>query len=65
VPVKLIGISSTGDLRVELTVLTAELQAGVGDGPQLPVDAFFEVEGTVLMGNDSYPVRGLLRHVQP
>jgi hypothetical protein len=65
VPVKLTGTSSAGDLRVELTVRTAELQAGVGEGPQLPVDAFFEVQGTVRMGNESYPVRGVLRHLQP
>jgi hypothetical protein len=65
VPVKLVATSSTGDMRVDLTVVTAELQAGVGEGPQLPVDAFFEVEGTVRMGDDSYPVRGLMRHLQP
>jgi hypothetical protein len=65
VPVKWSATSSTNDLRVELTVRTAEIQAGAGQGPQLPVDALFEVSGTVHMGDDDYPVRGLLRHTQP
>jgi hypothetical protein len=65
VPVKLTATSSTNDLRIDLEVRTAEVQAGEGEGPQLPVDAVFEVEGTVRMGDDSYPVKGLLRHIQP
>jgi hypothetical protein len=65
VPVQWSATSSTGDLSVELTVRNAEIQAGEGEGPQLPVDALFDVEGTVRMGENVYPVRGLLRHTQP
>jgi hypothetical protein len=65
VPVRLTATSGAGDLTVELNVRNAELQAGTGEGPQLPVDALFVVEGTVRMGTDSRPVHGLLRHVQP
>jgi len=65
VPVKLSATSSTGDLGIELSVRAAELQAGAGEGPQLPVDGLLDVEGTVRMGTQSYPVRGLFRHIQP
>jgi hypothetical protein len=65
VPVEWAAVSSAGDLRVELELRTAYIQAGAGDGPQLPVDAIFEVQGTVHLGDDDYPVRGLLRHTQP
>jgi hypothetical protein len=65
VPVQWSASSAAGDMMVELTVRTAEIQAGEGEGPQLPVDALFDVEGTVRIGEDVYPVRGLLRHTQP
>ena len=65
VPVQWSALSTSGDLRVDLTVRNAEIQAGEGEGPQLPVDALFDVEGTVRMGEAVYPVRGLLRHTQP
>ena len=43
----------------------AQIQAGEGEAPQLPVDAFLQVEGTVRIGQAVHPVRGLLRHTQP
>lgn len=65
VPVRWSASSSAGDLSVELTVRNAEIQPGQGEGPQLPVDALFDVSGTVRIGEETYPVRGLLRHTQP
>jgi hypothetical protein len=53
-----------GELRVDLDVHAALIQAGEGEGPQLPVDAFFQVVGTVRIGDAVHPVRGLLRHTQ-
>lgn len=57
--------SSGGEMAADLSVRAAHLEAGTGDGPQLPVDALFEVQGTVRLDSLTYPVQGLLRHVQP
>ena len=64
VPVVWGATSLDGQLDVRLTVKAAEIQAGAGEGPQLPVDALFEVEGTVRIDEAEYPVRGFLRHIQ-
>ncbi len=40
------------------------LEAGEGEGPVLPVDALFQVAGTLTLEGRAYPVRGLLRHLQ-
>lgn len=47
-----------------LEVVTSWLEAGEGEGPQLPVDAVFEVQGVVTIEGVEYPVRGLFRHTQ-
>jgi predicted small lipoprotein YifL len=65
VPVEWIATSADGDVMAELQVRTAQIEAAPGEGPQLPVEAIFEVEGAVRIGESSYPVRGLLRHFQP
>jgi hypothetical protein len=54
----------SGEMEVELVQQSANLEAGAGEGPLLPVDALFEVAGTLRMGEVLYPVRGLVRHVQ-
>lgn len=41
------------------------LEAGEGDGPLLPVRAFFQVEGEVRFDSDTLQVQGLVRHVRP
>ncbi|TVP73510.1 MAG: hypothetical protein EA352_11955 [Gemmatimonadales bacterium] len=51
--------------EAEWSVTGSWLEAGEGEGPLLPVRAFFEVEGFVRFGDDSTAVRGLVRHVQP
>jgi hypothetical protein len=65
VPVEWFAVSADGDVRADLRVSTAQIEAAPGEGPQLPVEALFEVEGTVRIGEGTYPVRGLLRHFQP
>lgn len=47
-----------------LEVRTSLLEAGEGEGPLLPVDALFELEGTVVVEGREFPVRGLYRHTQ-
>lgn len=54
-----------GEMSAQLTIEAAQIQAGQGDGPQLPVDAFFQVEGTLRIAEAVYRVSGLLRHTQP
>lgn len=54
--------SADGEIEGRLEVESAELETGEGDGPLLPVRAFFEVGGTVQIENTEYPVRGLVHH---
>ena len=51
-----------GTLSGTLRSVTAEMQAGEGEGPLLPVLALIQVEGTVTARGGSFPVRGLLVH---
>lgn len=53
------------EVEIELQVVGAHIEAGEGEGAQLPIDALFSVVGTVRFGELVYPVRGFLRHVQP
>ena len=50
-----------GDLQVS----AAQIRAGEGPGPVLPVDALFLVSGTLTINGREYPVRGLFRHTRP
>jgi hypothetical protein len=54
----------SGRLEGSLEVRSSWLQAGEGTGPQLPVDALFEVAGVLTLDGVDYPVRGLFRHTQ-
>ena len=62
VPVSWTISSPDGDLRGTLEVISADVHAGLGSGPVLPVQALFEVEGTVTIEERTFPVRGLFRH---
>ncbi len=54
-----------GLVEGQLEARSSWLEAGEGAGPQLPVDALFEVAGTLVIEGGEYPVRGLVRHIQP
>ena len=54
--------SLEGDLQGVLQVRSADVRAGQGSGPVLPVKALFEVEGTVTIEERTFPIRGLFRH---
>ena len=62
VPVSWTISSPEGDLQGTLEVSSADVRAGQGSGPVLPVQALFEVEGTVTIEGRTFPVRGLFRH---
>ena len=51
-----------GSLSGELERISADIQAGTGGGPLLPVRALYEVAGTVRLSGRAYDVRGLLVH---
>jgi hypothetical protein len=53
-----------GDLSGNLTAVAPHFEVGEGEGPMLPVQALFEVVGTLTFGGGDYPVRGLIRHSQ-
>lgn len=64
VPVAWRVTSGDGEVTVELTASGAHLETGEGPGAQLPVSGLFGVTGTLAVEGGTYPVRGLLRHVQ-
>ena len=45
-----------------LEVLASEIATGTESGPVLPVQALFEVVGTISIDGRSFPVRGLFNH---
>ncbi len=65
VPVSWTITSLEDDVEGVLQVQSAQIQAGDGPGPLLPVDALFLVSGTLQVEGGAYPVRGLFRHTRP
>ncbi|HUG37233.1 MAG TPA: hypothetical protein VML54_09810, partial [Candidatus Limnocylindrales bacterium] len=45
-----------------LESLSADIEAGAGPGPLLPVRALYEVAGEITVGTREYAVRGLMVH---
>jgi hypothetical protein len=64
VPVRWSFAAGDGQMAADLEARASHIEAGEGDGPLLPVDALFEVSGTLRIGDSDFPVRGLVRHVQ-
>lgn len=56
--------SPEGDLTGSLTTLAPFLEVVEGEGPMLPVDALFQVAGTLTLDGRVFPVRGFIRHLQ-
>ncbi len=56
--------SPDGDLTGDLTTIAPFLEVGEGDGPMLPVDALFQVAGTLTLAGRNFPVQGFIRHLQ-
>jgi hypothetical protein len=65
VPVSWTIASDEGDVEGNLSVQSAQLQAGQGPGPMLPVEALFVVTGELRLEGGSYPVQGLFRLTRP
>lgn len=65
VPVRWSVAAGNREMSADLVQRTAHIEAGEGEGPLLPVDALFEVAGTLRVADRVYPMRGLVRHLQP
>ncbi|MGB1841967.1 MAG: hypothetical protein ACPHWZ_12730 [Longimicrobiales bacterium] len=64
VPVEWRVWSADGSIEGRLEAVSAEIQAGEGPGPLLPVRALFEVTGEFFAGEDTYGVHGILVHAR-
>jgi len=64
VPLRWSIASTDGEMEGTLVIQSSNMEVGTGEGPILPVDAFFEVEGSIRVEGGEYPVRGLVRHIQ-
>ncbi len=62
VPVEWRLTSDDGSVEGELEAVSADIRAGEGPGPLLPVHALLEVEGEVRSGGLTFPVHGVLVH---
>jgi hypothetical protein len=59
------GVLSEGQgITGELDAVSPFLEVGEGEGPMLPVDALYQVSGTLVLDGLEFPVRGLIRHRQ-
>lgn len=56
--------SPGGEVEGEFQAVGFHLAAGSGEGPILPVLAFYEVEGEIRIMGEAFPVQGLVRHLQ-
>ena len=54
--------SDAHTIQGRLEAVSAEIQAGEGPGPLLPVRALYEVEGRLSTQRGDFPVRGLVVH---
>ncbi|MDH3227420.1 MAG: hypothetical protein OEM67_10080 [Thermoleophilia bacterium] len=62
VPVSWRISSADRQLQGSLDIVAADIEAGVGPGPLLPVRALYDVAGEISMEGARYPVRGFLVH---
>jgi hypothetical protein len=56
--------TTDGEITGELVSVTPYLEEGEGEGPMLPVNALYQVSGTVVLDGREFPVHGLIRHSQ-
>jgi hypothetical protein len=57
--------SADGQLTGTLSSTASYLQVVASDGPLLPVQGLFRVQGRLTIAGDSIEVRGMVRHIQP
>jgi hypothetical protein len=64
VPMSWLIQSGSSQLQGVLNAVNPLLEAGVGEGPMLPVEALYQVTGTLTVDGREFPVHGLIRHQQ-
>jgi hypothetical protein len=64
IPVEWRLASPGSEVEGVIRAVSSHLSAGAGEGPLLPVSAFFEVEGELRIMGEAFQVRGLVRHLQ-
>ncbi len=64
IPAEWVITTPGGEVEGAFRSVSSHLAAGTGEGPLLPVSAFFEVEGEVRIMGEPFPVQGLVRHLQ-
>jgi hypothetical protein len=64
VPISWTLSSPDGTVAGELNSVNPLMELGEGEGPVLPVDALFQVTGSLSIEGASFPIRGLIRHFQ-
>jgi hypothetical protein len=64
IPVEWRLASPGGEVEGALQTTGSHLAVGAGEGPILPVFAFFQVEGEIRIMGESFQVQGLVRHLQ-
>jgi len=56
--------SGSSEIEGFLDAVSPLLEVGEGEGPMLPVDALYQVSGTLTLEGREFPVRGIIRHQQ-
>lgn len=64
VPVAWALADSLSGMTGSLQAVASDLSTRAGTGARLPVEALFQVRGTLVIGSDTIPVRGMIRHRQ-
>lgn len=57
-------IHSQAGIEGTLAAVSPFLEAGGGEGPVLPVDALYQVSGTLSLDGREFPVQGMIRHTR-
>jgi hypothetical protein len=64
VPMSWSILSEGNEISGTLDTVSPFLEAGEGEGPMLPVEALYQVSGTLILDGRDFPVQGMLRHEQ-
>lgn len=57
-------LSEGNEISGALDAVSPFLEVGEGEGPMLPVEALYQVSGTLILDGREFPVQGMIRHHQ-
>ena len=64
VPMSWEVLSEGNEISGALDAVSPFLEVGEGEGPMLPVEALYQVSGTLILDGREFPVQGMIRHHQ-